>query len=319
MSSTEKYFKQQDQTSPTLSKISMLISAILMGSVGLVVSALAKFPVYTITLLRGISGTFFLSLFMIKFNSFSKNFLKRTFKLHWKPLIAIGIVNPLIIFFYFLNITISGYAIAAFLLYTSGIFVLIFLIVGNIEKVEKINIFSFILAVIGVALIMEFWSGQGLTDGIILGLISGITMAIYIFATKLIFIHEKKEKYVNNEGDLNTFIAWWSTLFIIFLFLPLGYGDLFQITAIDLIIILILGFFPTALAFILYNIGLRKDVGGNIIILSYFEPVVATIISIFTLQILTIYTILGGTLILVANIMVLLFSNKASKNNIDEG
>ncbi|MFX1450324.1 MAG: DMT family transporter [Promethearchaeota archaeon] len=300
--------ESDNKYSPTISKISMLIAAILMGNVGLVVSLLSDYPAYTITLLRGIGGTLFLTLFMLKFHSFSKDFLKESFKLHWKHLLILGIMNPIIIGLYFLAIIISGYAIAAFLLYTGGIFVICFLIIGKVEKVSKINILGFILAIIGVAIIMEFWTGQALSYGVLIGILSGITYAIFMFCTKKIYIYRNNNiSKITTKGDIDILIAWFSTFFIIVLSLPLGILDLFKLDLTDWLYVLILGLIPTALPFILFNIGLKNDKGGNILILSYFEPVVATINGIFFQQIFSIYTIIGGALILIANIIVLFF------------
>ncbi|MFX0136043.1 MAG: EamA family transporter, partial [Candidatus Hodarchaeota archaeon] len=215
-----------------------------------------------------------------------------------------------------LAIIISGYAIAAFLLYTGGIFVLLFLIIGKVEKVSKINILSFIIAIIGAAVIMEFWTGQALSYGVLIGILAGFTYAIFIFSTKKIYIYRNENtSKIKAKGDIDILIAWFSTLFIIFLTLPIGILDLFKLTFIDWLYVLILGLIPTALPFFLFNIGLKNDKGGNIIILSYFEPVVATINTILFQQIFSIFTIIGGSLILIANIIVLIYSNRNSNSN----
>jgi len=297
------------KVSPKISKISMLISAVLMGNVGLLVTVLEKYSTFTLVLLRGIFGTIFLTLFMLYNRSFSLNFLKQSFKLHWRWLLLVGIINPIVIYLYFMNIVISGYAIAAFLLYTNGIFVLVFLIAFKIEKVSRVNIISFILAIIGVAIIMEFWDGLQFSLGVVIGVLSGLSLAILVFGKKMIYIERDKDSSTfETNGNFDTFLAWWPTLFIIILFLPLGGPELINFTMLDLIYSLILGLFPTALAFALYNVGVKNDKGGNIIILAYLEPVMATINNVIFLQELSIFVIIGGVLILLANIFVLKYS-----------
>ena len=74
---------------------------------------------------------------------------------------------------------------------------------------------------------------------------------------------------------------------------------------------MLLGLIPTALAFVLHNVGTKNDKGGNILILAFFEPVVATINTIIFLKIFSIYTIIGGALILIANIIVLKYSSES--------
>ena len=62
------------------------------------------------------------------------------------------------------------------------------------------------------------------------------------------------------------------------------------------------------IAFVLYNIGVKNDKGGDIVIIAYFEPVMATINTIIFLKIFSIFVLIGGALILLANILVLKFS-----------
>ena len=285
-----------------VSKISMFLSGIFMGNVGIFISLLSGYPIYSIVLFRGIFGAAFLILFMFLTKSFSITFFKECFKMHWKYLIVLAISNPLVVFLYFLNITLTGYAFAAFLLYTSGVFLLIFLVITKEEKVSKINFISFILAIAGISIIMEFWTGQILILGIVIGIFSGFCLGILIFSKKKIYKNRGK---INSDGNFDAFLTLWSTLFLIIPFLPLGITDLFRITNLDLIIIIMLGLIPTALAFTLYNVGVKKDKGGNIVILSYFEPVMATINAAIFLNNLSIFTIIGGFFVLAANIITL--------------
>jgi len=303
MESTKFYVK------PAISKICMFLSGIFMGNVGLFITLLSNFPVYTIVLLRGIFGTLILTVCMLISKSFSKKFFKENLELHWKYLILLCITNPLVIFLYFLNILISGYAIAAFLLYTSGIFLLIFLIITKEEKVSRINIMSFILAIIGVAIIMEFWNGNLFSPGIIIGILSGLNLAILVYSKKKIYNKRiRTQKKVQSNGNFDIFLSWLTTLLLFLIFLPLGATDIPRLSLVDLAYSLLLGLIPTALAFTLYNVGVKNDKGGNIVILSYFEPVMATINTIIFLKNLSIFTILGGVLILIANIIILKFS-----------
>ncbi|MBY9018643.1 MAG: EamA family transporter, partial [Candidatus Lokiarchaeota archaeon] len=280
---------------PTGSKISMFLSGIFMGNVGIFISLLSGYLIYSIVLFRGIFGAAFLILFMVITKSLSITFFKECFKMHWKHLIIIAITNPLVVFLYFWNITLTGYAFAAFLLYTSGVFLLIFLVITKEEKVSKINFISFILAIVGISIIMEFWTGQILILGIVVGIFSGFCLGIMIFSKKKIYkIRRKVQSKVNSNGNFDAFLTLWSTLFLFLPFLPFSIMDLFRITILDFIFILLLGLIPTALAFTLYNVGVKKDKGGNIIILSYFEPVMATINTAIFLKDLSIFTIIGG-------------------------
>jgi len=302
---------ENTKTSPLKSQISMLLSGTFMGVVGLFVSFLGHYHLSTIVLLRGIFGVAFLTLFMIKTHSFSREFFKESFKFHWKALIISGLIYPFVIYLYFLSITLYGYAIAAFLLYTSGIFVLLFIILTRMEKVSKINIVSFALAILGVGIIMEFWNSPPLSLSLMIGISSGIALSFFIFYKKIIYNKRKTlEQELKAKGDFDIFLAWWHALFLIFIFLPFGASELPKLTYIEWMFAVLLGLIPTALAFTLYNIGVKNDKGGNIIILSYVETVVATINTIIFLNTFSIYTIIGGVLIILANIIVLKYSGR---------
>lgn len=297
----------------TRSRIAMLVSAISMGLVGVMVDFLSKFPTYTIVLYRGVFGILFLSLWLIKTRGYSKQFLKTILKLHWKNLLILIVIYPVGIYFYFLNIQISGYAVAAFLLYMNGIFLLGILYVSKEEEgIPRINIFSFILGVIGVLIIMEVWSGLILIESLIFGLGSALMVAINIFIRKMIYKKRRSSELVQGrkENAFDTFLAWWATLTLVIFFLPIGAEGFLRLTFPDLLICLLLGLIPTALGFITYNIGVKNDKNGNIVILGYLEPFVATINTVIFLQQLSIFTVLGGILIILANIIILKHSKQ---------
>lgn len=297
------------KATPTISKIAMLLSGICMGTVSLFIILLKNYSIYSIVFFRGLFGTFFLTIVMFFTKSFSISFIKESFKYHWKYLIIIAVTNPLVIFFYFITIKVSGSAFAVFLLYTNGIYLLLLLTFTREEKISKLNYICFTLAIIGVFIIMEFWTGNILLQGLLFGLISGFTLGILIFSKKKIYNNRKKIGFhLMKRGNFDVLLTWFSTLFILILFSPFGFNDLFNLTLSDLFISLSLGFIPTAFAFTLYNIGVKNDHAGNIILLSYSEIIVAVIINLFFFPAFSIFTIIGGCLVILANIIILRFN-----------
>jgi drug/metabolite transporter (DMT)-like permease len=114
------------------------------------------------------------------------------------------------------------------------------------------------------------------------------------------------------RGDFDIFLAWWGTL-TLFIFFPLSGLEIFTLGFSDLIVSLLLGLLPTALAFVLYNIGLRNDTGADIVLLSYFEPVMATINTAIFFGELSFFTVLGGSLILAANFIIHWYNSRQRK------
>jgi drug/metabolite transporter (DMT)-like permease len=155
---------------------------------------------------------------------------------------------------------------------------------------------------------MEFWTGNLLSYGLIFGLLSGITLGLLIFSKKKIYNQRKRANtQLNAAGNFDIFLTWFSTLSLTIFFFPLGIIDIFKLTLNDLFVSLLLGFIPTAFAFTLYNVGVKNDKGGNIVILSYSEIIVSVVINLFFFPSLSIFTIIGGSLVLLANIIILRF------------
>ena len=96
--------------------MSMFLAGACMGTAGMFISFLSHYPVHTIVLVRGLFGAFFLSAFMIKNETLSREFLSESFKLHWKLLVLLAIIDPLGVFLYVLATMLTGYAISTFLL-----------------------------------------------------------------------------------------------------------------------------------------------------------------------------------------------------------
>jgi drug/metabolite transporter (DMT)-like permease len=71
-----------------------------------------------------------------------------------------------------------------------------------------------------------------------------------------------------------------------------------------------MGIFPTAIAFTLFNYGLLYDQAGDILIFSYIEAVVGGILTAVVSQSLTVWLIIGGGLIIIANVIIALKKKK---------
>lgn len=69
---------------------------------------------------------------------------------------------------------------------------------------------------------------------------------------------------------------------------------------------LLMGLLPTAIAFSLFNYGLQFDQAGNVLIFSYVESVVAGILTAVISLNLTWPLVLGGGLIIFANVIMAL-------------
>lgn len=277
-----------------ISRLSILAAACMMGSVGIFVDLLGQFSVLSITLFRTLFGLLFLTIFLLAKKKL-KN-LKKLLKMpHW--LILLGITNGFTILFYFFAIDLTNFAQAAFLLYIGNIFAIIFFKLLLKEEIARINIVSFILATAGLLFISEF-QVNNFNLGMLFGLFSGILLGLNITAVK---------KFVQDDDIDNLSVSWWAILFPTLIFIVPTIPQFILINYINIWVILGIGLIPTAIAFNLYNQGLREDDSGDVLILAYVEPLVATLLTIFYQNIMiSFFVLIGGILILIGNIIILL-------------
>ena len=282
------------QNKKTISRISILIASCLMGTVGVFVDLLGQFNAITITFFRSLFGLLFLTLFiLIKKDMYNLKILTK--KPKW--LVLLGITNGFTVLFYFFSIIFTNFAQAAFLLYTGNIFAIIFFKLLLREEIGRINIISFLLATAGMLFITEFQI-YNFNFGMLFGLLSGILLGLNITAIKQFM----KDDEINNFS-----VSWWAILFPTLMFMVPSIHQIVLINYINILIILGIGLIPTAIAFSLYNHGLREDDSGDVLILAYVEPLVATLLTIFYQNImLSIFVLIGGILILIGNLIVLL-------------
>ncbi|MHA1729289.1 MAG: DMT family transporter [Promethearchaeota archaeon] len=311
--------KEQEKTARerlNKAKISMFFSCVFMGTIGFYVHALPN-PV-TAACMRGLSSFFFISIYFIlqKKTRYTLQLLKPV----WKYMLVEGINIVLLQLFYFNGMN-SGYAMAAFMLYTGGLFALIFNRFILKERISLLKWSSFILAVIGVCIMVEPWKlgNSSVFDiwGPIYGLLSGITLALSILIKKLTY---RKMNIINpsykNNVDFYLSIVYIRVFFLGFILLPFSFSYIFTFSGIQWIAAVFIGFLPGAVAFFLYNYGLKEDKGGNIIILSYIEPLVACMVNIILLAELSPGIILGGILIIGANIIVFLSDRRLNNKDL---
>ncbi|MHA1798384.1 MAG: DMT family transporter [Candidatus Helarchaeota archaeon] len=283
--------------------MSILIASCLMGSIGIFIDNLSMFSIVSISFFRGIFGIAFLTMFL----SIKKD-LKNIKKLLKAPkwLLLLGFSSSFCILFYFFAIYWTTFAQAAFLLYTGNVFAILFFKILLKEKIEKINILSFILATIGLLCISEFQI-TNFNIGMVFGIISGVFLGLNIAAIK---------KFIQNSETDNLAISWWSLLFLSSLFFVPSLNQFLLINYLNIFILIGLGLIPTALAFTLYNHGIKEDESGDVLILAYAEPLVATLLTIFYQNILpSFYILLGGILILISNGIILFSKKLANKKN----
>ncbi len=282
-----------------LAYIYVLIGAALWGIIGLFIDALSQagFSSLQIVTLRVVSAAVMLVCFLA---AKSPELLKIDLK-DSLSFIGTGIFS--IVFFnwcYFTAIEEISLSVAVILLYTGPAFVAILSRIFFGESLTKRKVGALVVTLIGCALVVKLVpvGDQKLSwYGILVGLGSGFGYALYS-----IFGKHALKKYESLTVITYTFV------FASAVLLPTsGLTIEFDQLASKHIWLQILGlgFFPTALAYMLYTQGLSMIESSRASITATIEPVVATLIGVWVFdELLTSYQIIGMLLILTAVVLI---------------
>ena len=250
--------------------------AVMMGSLPVFVRNISLNPV-ELSFFRLFMSFLFLSLFMLLAGR--KPELKDR-----KLIITITFINTATIVLYIASIQLTKIATAALLLYMAPIYVVpLSKLVG--EKVEAKSYVSLILGLTGLWLVI---SPDRFSKGCLFGLFSGMCYAVY-------FLLMKKARLEMDALDV-TFAYLALSSVLLFPTLSLGLPS-----SSSLPWILGLGLIPTALAFTVFNHGIKGCGAGKSSISALIEPVSACVFGyLFFGEVLKPMQAVGGILILLA-------------------
>lgn len=164
------------------------------------------------------------------------------------------------------------------------------------EKFVKKNFLLSIITFIGIViLIPEMEIKNKVTQGILFGIIAGLTFSILtIFNRKL------------SQRFPSLLIAFYEDFFASFFLLPfIFFTNSFLIGIKEIILLIFLGLFCTAIAHTLFIKGMKRVKAQIASIIATLEPVYGIILAIiFLREIPALRTIIGGLLIIIATIFV---------------
>ena len=188
-----------------------------------------------------------------------------------------GIVSLLLFSFcYFTAMNHTSIAVAAVLLYTAPIFVMLMSLLLFRERLTGRKALSLLLAFAGCVLVSGLGSGDAVSlPGLLLGLGAGFFYALYsIFG-----------RYAVDRGYSS-----WTITFYTFLFCAVGGMFLADWTAIGTAVsaggtlplwILAMGVVTAFFPYVLYSSGLQQMESSKASILASVEPVVCALVSVF--------------------------------------
>ncbi len=295
-----------DNSKQRLPYIYVLLGAALWGIIGLFIKELSQagFSALQIVMLRVVSATVMLGCYLgLKNPRLLKIDLKDSMSF-----VGTGIFST--VFFswaYFTTIEEVSLSIAVILLYTGPAFVVVLSRIFFKEPITSRKIGALLLTLLGCVLVVRVFP-IGVEHiswyGILMGLGSGFGYALYS-----IFGKHALKKYHPLTVITYTFV------FASAVMLPVS-GVTISMSNLQSahvwMNILGLGFFPTALAYYLYTMGLSMVESGRASIAATIEPLVATLLGVFVFNdVLSVFQVMGMLLVLAA-VVLIQFKNTAT-------
>ncbi|WP_406946005.1 DMT family transporter [Halobacillus sp. SY10] len=227
----------------------------------------------TISFYRGAVGFLcFLVWFLIRF---SRKWVYTSRLYLWSLLAGVGVAGNFTL--YFLSIEASSVAVAATLMYTAPVFVLLISFVLGIERSSWLKWGCIVGVLIGIILLTGAYNIETLSAsflGTAAGLGAGICYAVFIFGFKK----------ASHKGSVETALATAFFFFCVILFVFTDKQEMTDaLTSSDIGWFILLGLVGAGVSFILYIIGIRKTAPSTASMVAMVEPVTASLFGVLLL------------------------------------
>jgi drug/metabolite transporter (DMT)-like permease len=234
------------------------------------------------------------------------------FRRHILPrLLLMGVLDALTMLLYFFAVRSTGVAIGTFLLFMQPVWVA--LLAPRLLKVptERVVFWALAIAVSGLAVILApSFAGGGVhlsAIGITAGLLAGLGYTGFQLLVKGLTREVPSVSIVTFESCADALI-----LLPLALWQSVGSG--YSLTGRDLIAVLVLGVVCTAVAYTMWVEGMARVKVQHSSILGFLTPVAAPVYALVLLgQEISLWTVVGGVLILAAGILVVLYGREEAE------
>ena len=209
----------------------------------------------------------------------------------WFALLGIILAVHWTTFFY--AVQVSSVAIGLLSFSTFPVFTTFLEPIAFKERLKPINIAIALVTLLGVGLIIpSFDVGNNVTQGVIWGVVSGFTFAVLAILNR---------KYV--EAYPSLLISFYQDGVAALVLLPIAIIQQPAFSWIDIVLLIVLGVFCTAIAHTLFIKGMSSVKAQLASVIASLEPVYGIIFAALLLsEIPTLRTVLGGVIILSATL-----------------
>jgi drug/metabolite transporter (DMT)-like permease len=203
--------------------------------------------------------------------------------------LALGVLLAVHWTTFFQSVQTCGVALALITYSTFPVFVAFLEPLLFDERWQFRDFFLAAVALTGIAILIPSWQfGERITQGILWGIASGLTFALLSLLNR---------RYVRQHAG--TTIALYQDLFAAIALLPFAVWHWPTLTPRDVLLLVVLGVFCTALAHSLFIAGMHGVTARTASMIACLEPVYGALLAALLLdEIPTLRTLLGGSLVL---------------------
>lgn len=253
--------------------ISFTVSMVIFATIGGIVRFI-ELPSSEIAFFRGLIGVVFLLPFLLinKTRSLAKNISENIMVLFFTGAALAG--NWILLLNAFRHTTI---ALAAVSYYTAPVIAMVLSIFILKERVSLLKMAAICLTLTGMFLVMNIGGGDISSEKNITGILYGLSAA-FCYAMVMLL-----NKFIRNLDGLETTIPQLFFATVVLFIYTLLSGEMEPVFQSDLsfVLLIVLGIVHTGIGFLLYFTGMKGIKTQDIAVLSYIDPLVSVLISLF--------------------------------------
>lgn len=273
-----------------INKLLFISSMTIFGTIAVFVRNI-PLPSGEIALYRALLACLLIGMFlMVKRESFSLEKIKKALPL----LIASGMAMGANWIFLFEAYNYTSVSTATLSYYFAPVIVTVVSPILFKERLSAKQIICFVMSTVGIVLI-TFARDTGESRSNLLGILLGLSAAV-LYATVILL-----NKFIKDiDGIKRTFLQFVSAAIILIPYVIFTDGvNVGKLNTKGIICLLIVGIIHTGITYCMYFSSMKELEGQSVAILSYTDPLVAIILSVFLLsEPMTAQQIIGGVLIL---------------------
>lgn len=278
------------------SKLFMVLSMVIFGSVALFVKKVGLGS-GEIALYRSLIALILIGVYLLA------NKQKIDFKSIKKDILLLFLSGTALGFnwiFLFEAYNYTSVSVATLSYYFSPVILVVLSCVFLGEKLNLKTVLCFIVAVIGMVLIIDpktLFGEGGSIMGVLLGLIAAVFYAVVVLLNMFI---------KNVSGIKRTFLQFLAAATLLLPYVLFTNGiNILSLNSDGLISLLILGIVHSGVAYCIYFSSVKNLKGSEVAVLSYIDPLVAVIISfVFLKEPFSLPQAIGGLLILTSSLLI---------------